>query len=155
MIYTRLSEKPKTIPAPTGNGTEKTYHYIINHEGKKELVEDSYEDVYEIIQASLEGVKIENIIRRYTQGDPTALEAVRGSYLDATAMPTNLMDLNNLLLNAQADFNKLPLEIRKQFDFSLDKYVNTMGGEEWKKIMGMNEKESEVKTDEPRNDEQI
>lgn len=151
LVNTRMEDNHITIPAPTGDGYEKTYRYEISKDGKKELVEDGKENVYEMIQSSLEGTKIENIIKRYTMGDETALEAVRGTYGDVTALPKTLMELNNMMLKAQNDFALLPLDIRKQFDHSLDKYITMMGSPEWLSIMGATTKtESEVKTDEPR-----
>lgn len=134
-IWSRF-DRPDTIPAPEGTSTEPEYMEAIDENGHKTLKQTGETDTYALIQASLEETKIENIIRRATLGDPTALTQTMGAYMDTTDMPTSLAEMQNAIITIENEFNKLPLETRLKFNQSAEKYISMYGSEEWAKIMG-------------------
>lgn len=154
----------ETNSAPLGSETMPIYGYRIDKKtGKKILVQTGEENLYEKIQASLESSKIENIVKRFTAGDINALNIREGQFIDISEIPTNMIELQNMILSTRAEFDKLPIEIKQKFDMSAEKYISSYGSEEWIKSMGLkieepikeetkkNEKkteESEVKKDE-------
>ena len=82
-----------------------------------------------MIQEDLEGTKIENILHAVAMGDLSALRQRETIYADATNMPKTLMEAQNLVLKMKNEFEKMPLEVRKLFDNSPEKYVDEMGTE--------------------------
>lgn len=134
-IYSRF-DRPETEESPAGTATEPEYTEYIDENGHLSLKLTGETPTYEMIQASLEETKIENIIQRATLGDPTALAATQGAYIDTTDLPTSLAEMQNMLINANNEFNKLPLETRLKFDQSAEKYISMYGTKEWAKLMG-------------------
>lgn len=134
-IWSRF-DRPNTIPAPEGTSTEPEYMETIDENGHRTLEQTGETNTYAMIQASLEETKIENIIRRATLGDPTALTQTMGAYMDTTDMPTSLAEMQNAIITIENEFKKLPLETRLKFNQSAEKYISMYGSEEWAKIMG-------------------
>lgn len=116
----------KRYYAPIGTHFLNEYQEQIV-KGKKELVKVGEKDVYAMIQEDLEGTKIENILHAVAMGDLSALQQRDTIYADATTMPKTLMEAQNLVIKLQDEFYKLPLEVRKEFDNSPEKYVDEMG----------------------------
>lgn len=73
------------------------------------------ENIYEKIQECLEPTKIENIIRRFKEGDTTALGHESGIYADISDMPTNIIEAQKRIQDVQAKFASLPIEIKEKF----------------------------------------
>lgn len=120
--------KHKRYYAPIGTHFLNVYQEEIV-KGKKELVKTGETNVYERIQEDLEGTKIENILHAVAMGDLSALKQRDTVYADATTMPKTLMEAQNLVVKMKYEFEQMPLEVRKQFDYSAEKYVDEMGTE--------------------------
>lgn len=140
VFYNRTAKRP-TRPSPIGSKEMDVYEVEIDSTGHKALVKTGKTNVYDRIQASLESTKIENIIRRATAGDLTALAQTNGQYLDCTDMPQSLAEMQNLVLKLQQEFDKLPLEVRKKYDMSAEKYIADYGTETWAKNLGITQEE--------------
>lgn len=138
MEFKTAYNRGETEYAPLGSETAPVYEYRIDEKtGKRIMVQVGETNLYEKIQASLEGSKLENIIKRATNGDPSVLNQREGQYIDISEMPTNMIDMQNMILRANGEFEKLPAETRKQFENSIEKYISMYGSEEWSKIMGL------------------
>lgn len=135
IVYSKFKVPEKR---KTENGTRylNTYQEEIDKEtGKKHLVKSGETYIYGIIQEDLEASKIENILQRVAMGDLNALNQRETLYVDATNMPKNLMEAQNIVLKAKQEFEKLPLEVRKEFDMSAEKYISEMGTKEFMEKM--------------------
>lgn len=129
---------------PTGTGTLREYQEEIK-KGVKGLVFTGLRNVYEMIQMDYEQTKIENILHNALMGDFSALKARDGSYVDATTMPKNLMDAQNLVIRMKTEFDKMPVEVKEKFNNSADQYVEMMGTKEFNDIMSpYNEKVAKI-----------
>lgn len=146
VFYTRTIKRP-TEAAPSGSSEADIYEVEIDTTGHKHLVKTGKTNTYEKIQASLESTKIENIIKRAAGGDLEALAVTNGQYLDCTEMPHSLAEAQNMLIKLEAQFNKLPLEIRQKYDMSAEKYIADYGTENWAKNLGIVD---QVEMDEPK-----
>lgn len=122
---------------PAGSREVPQYSVRITDNGHKEVYRSGTRDLYEYIQASLEQSKVQNIIRRALGGDPTALAARNGSYLDVTSMPDNMIDLSNLAIKLHFEFDHLPADVRAKFDNSVDQFVALYGTQEWADRLGL------------------
>lgn len=128
-----IYNRPKTTATPAGEKLVTEYEMTIDETGHKSLTEKyTKKDIYTPIQESLEESKIENIIRRATAGDQSALHIHEGQYLDLRGAPTSLAEAQAAIVAAENDWLKLPVEIRAAFDHSFEKFVNEYGTESWK-----------------------
>ena len=111
-----------TVPSPIGNGERSIFEERVEN-GKRSLVVTGKENLKDFIEASKNETLISNIMKRFEQGDVNALSRVQGFYGDVTSMPSNLADAQKVLINLENQFNSLPVDVRKKFDNSFDKYV--------------------------------
>ncbi|QCS36459.1 minor capsid protein [Capybara microvirus Cap3_SP_391] len=98
---------------------------------------DSEEDIYEKIQADLEDSKIENIIQRVEYGDVGALSARQGIYADIADMPTSWAEAQTKITAMEQIFNKLPLEVRKAYDFNFRAFIADYGSDQFMEALGV------------------
>lgn len=140
----------ETTESEIGSPIAKTYGYRIDKDtGKRILVETGSTNIYDMIQASHESTKLENIIKRAT-GDPSVLQVKDGQYVDISEMPTNMFDMQNLMLKAGEDFSKLPIEVKNKFDNSVEKYISLYGSDEWLNALGLKVATEEKKKEETK-----
>lgn len=133
-VYTEFIT-PKRIPTNPGDRYLNEYQESISKDGSKELIIIGKKDIHEMIQKDLESCKIENILHAVAMGDLNALQQRECFYADATTMPKTLMEAQNLVIRARQEFDKLPLEVKREFDNSAEKYVSMMGTPEFLDIM--------------------
>lgn len=158
-FYTAFN-RPESVEAERGSETAPTYEYRIDKKtGKKKLVQTGETNIYEMIQASLESSKLENIIKKFTAGDLSVLNQIEGQYLDISEIPTNLMDIQNMIYKCKGEFEKLDPETRSKFENSVEKYISLYGSEEWANNMGFlketKEPEKETKETTGKGEEKV
>lgn len=134
-FYSRLNPAP-VIEAPAGSKEATTYQTQIDENGHKVTVPIGKTNIYDRIQSSLEETKIENIIKRFTEGDISAFRQGQPLYADMTEAPKTLMEAQNMIIRITDEFNNLPVEVRAKFDHSPEKYVAMYGGETWAEAVG-------------------
>lgn len=134
---------------PTGEKTEMRHNPIIKKDGRRELVRDREVDIYNLIQSHREECEIENIIRRAVEGDYNALNAINGTYADITNCPSSIAEAQQYIINAKAEFDKLPKDIKAKFEYNPEIYVAEMGGntEGWLEKMGFKEAAEKQKSE--------
>lgn len=106
---------------PAGERYATRYIMQYDKNGHKHLVENGKTDLQEIIQKDLESTKIQNIIARCV--NPEELHMLQKSTVDITRMPTTMMEANNLMIAARAEFDSLPLEIKRYYGNSAERYI--------------------------------
>lgn len=152
------NKRPETTPTSNGSPTEPEYTMTIDKTGHKNLKQTGETNTYNLIQESLEQTKIENIIRRAEMGDPLALNMMNGQYLDVTDVPNTLAEAQNFVIKASQEFNKLPIDIKRKFDMSPEKYIANFGTKEWADKIGIkltpDAPAPEVKEEAPNDKEQ-
>ena len=134
--------RPDVIPSDRGTAMRDIFEERIV-DGSKELVVTGQENFKDFIEASKAETQIENIIKRFQMGDINALSRAQGFYADITGMPNNLAEAQNMLIKMENDFNSLPVDIKKNFDNSFDKYVSTVSNttvDGFKDLFNLNEK---------------
>lgn len=127
---------------PHGTRFEPVYIMEYDKNGHKYLKQNGVTDTQEIIQANLESTKIENIIRRCV--DPQLLQAKITQFVDATNMPKNLYEVQNIILRVKEEFAKLPANVREKFGNSADVYAAKYGTQEWGAALGLLEAKESV-----------
>lgn len=134
--------------APAGNKIEIRHEYDVDKWGHKVLKKTRKVDVYSIIQSHKDETDIEKIIRRATEGDINALNVVNATYKDITEAPKNLLEQQNMILKKKIEFEKLPKDIKKEFDYDVNNYIGELvdNPESWAEKTGLKikwEKEKE------------
>lgn len=137
---TTAREVPKEASA-SGDKIRRTFRWKHDDEGKKELILDEEIDRDAEIQSFLEETKIENIIRRATF-DPEVAQSLGatlgdGEPIDYTEMPKTLAEAQNLMIQAEQTWDKLPSETKQKFDNDVDKFIHDYGTTEWAKKLGI------------------
>lgn len=145
-FITQWGDIPVHEPSPSGSHYENKYAEELDEYGKKHLAVVGKINIYEKIQRDMESCDIYNILNRVAHGDLSALNQREGTYIDCTNMPTTLMEYQNIVLKAKAEFYELPVEVRKQFDNSPEMYVSEMGTQAFlDKLAPYNEKMAKIK----------
>lgn len=139
MYYTAYI-RPNTEETPAGSKEESVYEMMIDLNGHKILKEKGKTNIYDIIQESLEQSKIENIIRRATEGDIMALQMMNGEYVDVTDVPHTLAEAQNFVIKAKQEFDQLPIKIRQKFNMSAEQYIAEYGHSSWIDKLGITKK---------------
>lgn len=134
-FYSRVNLPPK-IGSEAGEKEATTYQTRIDENGHKITEAVGKTNIYDRIQSSLEETKIENIIKRFTEGDMSAFRTSEPIYADMREAPKTLMEAQNMIIRITDEFNSLPVDVRAKFDHSPEKYVALYGGEEWAKNVG-------------------
>lgn len=134
MFYSKTKKRP-TERLNVGEKEKTTYSMTVDKNGHKILKETGKTNFYEKIQENAEACKIENILKRATLGDSTALNRYVPAWFDATEYPTNLAEAQQAIINLENIFSTLPIEIRKEYDHSPQKFIADFGTEHWNNIM--------------------
>ena len=143
-VYTQF-DIPEKTPTPAGDKYLETFQEEIQKDGTILLVEIGKTNIYDRIQEDLESTKIENILKAMTLGDFSMLRQKEPVYIDATTFPKNLMECQNIVLKAKAEFEKMPTEVKELFNNSADMYVNEMGTKEFfEKMSPYNQKIADI-----------
>lgn len=109
----------------SGSPVKVTYSGRYDDDGNLVLDEVGKDNVYETIQSYAESVDINNVIRRFTAGDTSALEQVQGIYMDATKTPKNMADLLNKINIARDKFDKLSPDVKELYGNDFARFICT------------------------------
>lgn len=156
MAYRSVSNFRETATAKAteaGENIRRTYLWEFNEKGEKVLTLDQVIDQQAEIESYLEETKLENIIRRASIDPDLAARLVPdmgGGLQDATEMPENLMELQNIILRAEQIWDEIPKEIKLKFDNDVDKFVASFGTIDWAKNLGIYQ---EKQPEEPKKEE--
>lgn len=156
MAYRSVSNFRETAtakPTEAGESIRRTYLWEFNEKGEKVLTLDQVIDQQAEIDSYLEETKLENIIRRASIDPDLAarlMPDVGGGLQDATQMPENLMELQNIMLRAEQIWDEIPKETKLKFDNDVDKFVASFGTIDWAKNLGIYQ---EKKPEEPKKEE--
>lgn len=127
---------------PTGNQMDNIYDYVIKENLIRGLKKTGEVNRYEKIQKAADECKIETILAKAAV-DPSILQNRKGMFLDTSEAPKSLAEFENMRIKVIQEFGKLPIDVRKKFDNSPEKFVAEYGSEEWAKKLGI-EDETEL-----------
>lgn len=121
----------RAVPYPVTTSIVIDYQLSLAPDGKETLIAVGEHDIYPEIQSHAKSVDINEIVLRYQRGDIDILAQRAGVYGDFTNMPTSYAELYQNVLDAQAYFDSLPLEVRQKFDHSFSKFFTSIGTAEF------------------------
>lgn len=150
-LKARFESHPVTYQK-SGSREKQEYIMKIDKDGRKYLEENGKTDIYRKIQADAESADINNIVARVIRGDTSMLN-FNDVYGDFVNTPTNLIEAQNLILRAKAMWASLPNDIKKEYNFDVEKYVSDFGTEHFMNIHGVpTEKQAEAIKEEVKTD---
>lgn len=127
----------KRIKTNVGTSEHILYSPEFDSNGHFDLVESGREDLYAYIQSFKDSVDVNMILKRYTEGDVSALSRAQGSFGDFTQFPGTYAEMLNKLNDGENYFNSLPLETRAKFDHSFGVFVSSFGTPEFYDRLGL------------------
>lgn len=120
--------------------------------GHKTLVDTGEKtDIYEKIKSHADEVDIAELLRRCDVEGYQVLDRAAVTEGDVTVVPKSMMEAQQMLQEQENKFNQLPIDIRKQFNFSFSEYIAEAGNDisSWANKMGFTSKVKEEPTPEP------
>lgn len=115
-----MSEKYVT---PSGSKVKKIFAPKVEDDGSITLIESGKEDWYGYIQSFKDSVDIHVILKRAINGDISALNRVQGFYADVRDFPKTTAEMLQTMIDAERNFQQLPVEIKQNFDFDVNKFI--------------------------------
>lgn len=106
-IYAPLTRDDR-FHCSSGSDVKPVFKLVGNH-----LVKQSEIIISEYINSFRDECLIENIIRRFNNGDLSALNRVQGAYIDSTQLPKDIHTANKMLNYAQTIYNSLGSDLKK------------------------------------------
>lgn len=111
------------------------YRFVINEEGVEELTKCGKENIYEKIQAARFSADLKMILAKYENHEIQSLDFVSGVYGDFISVPKTVHELRQRMLDADAMFKTLPLEVREKFKHDPNIFFNSIGTEFYNETM--------------------
>lgn len=123
----------------SGSGSRDVPQYagVYKADGRLHVEEVGRRNLYAEIQSYKDSTDLSYIITRYMNGDPTALSRAQGMYVDITQMPSNMHDIINNMRAAEADFLRLPPDVKEKFGNDFHRFLMTLGTDDWRAAMQM------------------
>lgn len=154
-IVSDKDKKIKEVYSVSGEPIGDTYEYKVI-DGIKTLVPTGKVNRQEYIESFAEAQDINNIIKRFLDGDTDAINPQSGFYGDFTNYPRTYAELFDRLQQCENVFNSMPSEIKEKFDNSVEKFWSQFNTESFNKVFSeynnekidvkpIDNKESEVK----------
>ena len=122
--------------ANPGDPIHITYAGHYDEKGRVVLEESGRENIYDQIQSHAESCDIHVLMKRFQNGDVTALSQAQGQYLDATQFPKTYADMLNFVNEQERAFMALPVDVRAKFGNSFTEYLAASGEPDFLERLG-------------------
>lgn len=107
---------------PIGNPIVETFTGRYDKNGDLQLVKIGSENLYDKIQAEAAACDMDNILRRFANGDISVLSQSQGVYADVADAPMHFTDALNMVHAVEDAFNQMPADEREKYDNDWVKY---------------------------------
>lgn len=137
-----------TQPSEPGSPEAIIYKSLRGNDGVIRLTPNGTVNIQDEINSYAQSVDIHTIVKRYMAGDPTALGSRQGIYTDISSVPSSFIGALQFVESMQADFERLPAEVKERFGNDFAQYIKTAGSDEWLNAVNPQPEQKEVKSDE-------
>lgn len=142
----KVSDPNKFVTCP-GDRFHKLYSSKVMPNGEIHLKESGKEDIQEYINSFKDTCDMAYILAELQKGNTAVLNQRNAMYGDFTDVPANLAEALQIMIDGEAAFNQLPVEVKKQFDNNFRNWLFTSGSSEWtQKMSSIIEKIEEVES---------
>lgn len=105
-----------------GDPIVETFTGRYDKNGDLQLVKTGTENLYDKIQAEAAACDMDNILRRFANGDISVLSQSQGIYADVSDAPMHFTDALNMVRSVEDAFGQLPADEREKYDNDWVKY---------------------------------
>lgn len=140
-------EERKRYYSNPGDPIRIVYGSRIDKHGNIIVEPKEKENLYEYIQSFAESTDINLLVKKFEAGDITALNKREGQFLDLTQMPTNYFEMVNKINDSKYEFDRLPIEIKEKFDNNVNKFIASIGQDDWFEKLGFVKKEKPIEVE--------
>ena len=120
-----------------GDPIHITYAGHYDDKGRVVLEESGRENIYDQIQSYAESCDIHVLMKRYMNGDVSALFQAQGQFIDVTDFPKTYADMLNFVNDMERSFMSLPAEVRAKFGNSFSEYLAASGAPDFLERLGI------------------
>lgn len=135
MFSTQYEPHDRVHPV-SGNPVKPVYELRYSRDGVPDLEQVGQEDLYGYIQSHRDSVDVHALVKRFQNGDQSALTRAQGFYGDITGMPTTYAEMLNSLARSEAIFNHLSAEVKSRFNNSFSEWLAGMDRDDFADRMG-------------------
>lgn len=137
MAFLTQYDKRGRFTTSPGSPIHKTYGGHYDEKGRVVLQETGQEDIYDFIQSHAESCDIHVLMKRFQNGDVTALSARQGFYGDVLDFPKTYAEALNHMHEMESQFMKLPVDIRAKFNHSFQEFLASSGEPDFLEKLGL------------------
>lgn len=130
-----VSDPNKFVSDP-GSRIKVLYSSKVTPSGEILLKPSGKEDIQDYINSFRESTDMSFILHQLALGNTSVLQRDQMVFGDFTEMPTTLADAQQRLIDGEAAFMQLPLDVRQQFDNNFRNWLFSSGSPEWIEKMG-------------------
>lgn len=139
----RTQYNRERVTSEPGSPIKKQYQGRIDKNGNIVVESKGEFNLYAYINSFADSVDINVLLARFANGDKNALLQRAADYFDVSKIPTNIADIINLVNDGKHLFDSLPVDVKKSFDNSFNKFIVTADTDEWYRIMSQSPNEIE------------
>lgn len=121
MVF-RTKYEPVKVSTPAGSPEMVEYSARYDDDGVIILEEVGKRNIYDEIQSHAESVDLNNLIRRFENGEVDVLSRTQGVFEDITKMPRSYAEMLNLIRVAEDVFEQLPIDVREAYNHSFEQF---------------------------------
>lgn len=113
-------------PSSSGDVWKKKYIRHIDENGKRTIIESAPENLHNFIQASRNGICPEELYKRFTMGDTSAIMPDLSSYADLSNAPSSLEEAQKHVIKCKSLYDSLPKNVKAFYDNDITKLVSAI-----------------------------
>lgn len=137
MKFATQFDKRTFRPSCVGSRIKRTFAGHYDEKGRVVLEEVGKVNIYDEIQSHAQSVDIHTLLKRFTNGDPTALASRQGVFADVTEMPKTYAEFLNKMITLENGFNALPTEVKQKFGNSFEQFLAQSGAVDFAEKLGL------------------
>lgn len=126
---------PNSFVTCAGSRVKTVYSSKVLPTGEIALTPSGKEDIQDYINSFRETTDMSYILHQLALGNTAVLNQKQMMYGDFTDVPESLAEAQQMLIDGEVAFYKLPLDVRQQFDNNFRNWLFTSGQPEWIKKM--------------------
>lgn len=133
---TQYSPRDRIVSCP-GSPEHIMYSGHYDEKGRVVLEESGRVNLYDEIQSHAESVDIHVLMKRYQNGDVTALSQVQGFFGDQLDFPKTYAEALNHMNEMERQFMALPVDVRQKFGNSFSEFLAASGESDFLDRLGI------------------
>ena len=116
------------VSTASGCPTRDKNRRVCKNNGMSDVLEKVCElNQQELIQSFKDECDVALLVKRYENGDASALARLQGVYMDTTSIPRDPTDAHNLVRKAHEIFDNLDESVKSRFGNSFETFITTFG----------------------------